>query len=98
MIRYSKMNLGTRLVPISELFSFESTFSIIHVLLGQLQMTQLSRHMLCLRCVHACLIIFSNNSWLLYPSHGVHYSTVGNDFCLERVVDSLDFRFRSTLP
>ena len=30
-VRYSKMNLGTRLVPISELFSLESTFSIIHV-------------------------------------------------------------------
>ena len=45
--------------------------------------------MLSLRCVDACLIIFSNYSRLLYPSHGVNYSTVGYYLCLERVIDCL---------
>ena len=52
-----------------------------------------------LRYIYACLVIFLNYSRLLYPSDGVHYSTVGDDLCLECVVDGLDSAVEvDTLP
>ena len=51
-----------------------------------------SCHMFSLWGVDTSLLILLSR---LYPSHGVHYSTVGDDLRLERVIDCLDLRFTS---